>query len=135
MIRLPSLALAAAIALLAANHPAAADHSGDYANAWLGERLRHDRPNAYWTDLISRPAKRAEPPSGGPRTWEPHDQNPWANAYGTPAGNGWRSTGARPSFSGPVRMCACFLPADARSWDGGPLTEADVVRLCRAQCY
>jgi len=131
----PLLSRVAAIALLAASIPAAADYWGDYGNAMLGERLRRDRPGSFWTDLVARPANRAETTAGGPRTWVPYDQSPWANTYGTPAGSGsWPAPPVPPSV-GIVRLCACYLPADARSWDGGPLTEADVVRLCHAQCY
>ena len=135
MSRLEPLARAAAIVLLAASASAAADYRGDYANAWLGERLSRGRHDPYWTDLIARPGLRAENSSGGPRTWVPHDQSPWANAYGTPMSNAWRSTSALPHSARAVRLCACYLPADALSWDGGPLTEADIARLCRAQCY
>ena len=135
MSRFQRFAPAAAIACLLAGAPAVADYWGDYGNAWLGERLQRDRPDRFWTDMVARPAKRAQPASGGPRTWVPHDQNPWANTYGTPAGGVARFATRTPYSTGIVRLCACYLPADARSWDGGPLTEADVVRLCRAQCY
>jgi hypothetical protein len=128
-------ATAAALALLAASAPAAADLWGDYANAWLGERLRRDNPDRFWTDLVARPARAVEPASDGPRSWAAQDENPWANTYGTPAGNRKPAMTARPHWSGSVRMCSCYLPADARSWDGGPLTEADIARACRAQCY
>lgn len=132
---LPRVARAAAVACLVAGVPAFADYRSDYAEAWLGERLRHDRPERFWSDLIARPAKRAEPAAGGPRTWNPHDESPWANTYGTPMSRAWSDTVVRPRSSGVVRLCSCYLSADARSWDGGPLTDADIARLCRAQCY
>jgi len=132
---LDHLARAAALACLAASMPAAADYRSDYVEAWLGERLRHDRPQSYWSDLVSRPSKRAERGASGPSTWNPLDENPWANTYGTPMSNRWSDTIVRPLSSGVVRLCSCYLDANARSWDGAELTNADIARLCRAQCY
>jgi hypothetical protein len=107
----------------------------EYANAWLGERLWRDRPHGLWTDLVARPAVPVSPAAPGPRTWKPGDQNPWANAYGTPAEAPARGTSLRTGARYAIPVCTCYLPADARSWDGGPLTDADIVRLCRAQCF
>ena len=106
-----------------------------YAGAWIGERLRHERSASYWTDMVSRPYRAPEPAAQGPRTRDPRDQNPWANTYGTPAEGPWRSVPLAPGGRPVIRMCSCYLPSDARSWDGGPLTDADIARLCRAQCY
>ncbi len=115
---------------------ACADYYGnDYSGARLGEQLRYDRPSSYWTDMVSRPPRYVEPASRGPRTWDARDQNPWANTYGTPSESRWRSVPLAPGGRDVVRMCSCYLPSDARSWDGGPLTDADIARLCRAQCY
>jgi hypothetical protein len=115
---------------------AVADYYGEgYGSAWLGERLQRDTSSSYWTDMVSRRYWTVEPAPRGPRSWEPRDQNPWANTYGTPAENPWRGVTVGPSGRGAVRMCSCYLPTDARSWDGGPLTDADIARLCRAQCY
>ncbi len=124
--------LAAATLAAAAGWAQAGGNYSDYANAWLGEALRGD-PRGDWGDLVSRPAWPTLPKGEGPRTWRPLDQNPWANTFGTPssARPAWRP--ARES-AGIVRLCACYLPDDLRSWDGGPLTAADVARLCRAQC-
>jgi hypothetical protein len=130
-----SLATILCLGSLLGGGVALADHGEGYASAWLGERLRDDRPTRYWTDLVSRPARRAEPVPRGPRSWDPHDQNPWANTYGTPSESRWRSGFHSPGGGEVVRMCSCYLPGDARSWDGGPLTDADIARLCRAQCY
>ena len=104
----------------------------DYANAWLGERLWRDRPTGLWTELAARPAA---PATQGPRTWNPGEQNPWANTYGTPAEAQGRATGQRLRSRYAIPVCSCYLPSDARSWDGGPLTDADIARLCRAQCF
>ncbi|MBL0140991.1 MAG: hypothetical protein IPP91_02730 [Betaproteobacteria bacterium] len=134
MIRFLPLARAAAAAFLVASAPAAADYWGDYGNAWLREQLRRDNADRFWTDLVARPQRPAEYPSTGPRTWVARDENPWANTYGTPMSSAWRVTTTVPRWTGIVRLCSCYLPADARSWDGGPLTQADVVRLCNAQC-
>jgi len=134
MNRLQLLARVAAIAMAAASGPVVADYWGDYGNAWLGDQPRRDEPERFWTDLVARPP-RTEYPSSSVRTWDAHNENPWANTYGTPSGSRWRATTVRPYYLGIVRMCSCYLPADARSWDGGPLTEADITRLCRAQCY
>lgn len=138
MIRPQHLARAAAFALLAATLPAAADYpkdyADDYANNWLGDRLRRDNPERAWSDLVARPARPAEYPSSGPRTWDARDENPWANTYGKPMSNRWRAPAVQPRSPSIVRICSCYLPADARSWDGGPLTVADITRLCRAQC-
>lgn len=129
------LATVLCLGFLPGGGDALAGHGDGYASALLGERLRYDRPNAYWTDMVSRPARRAEPAPRGPRSWDPQDQNPWANTYGTPSEGPWRSVPLSPGGRDVVRMCSCYLPADARSWDGGPLTDADIARLCRAQCY
>jgi hypothetical protein len=127
-------ALIACFAALSGGGVANADRYGDYASAWLGDALRHERSTPYWTDMVSRPSWTADPAARGPRTWDPRDQNPWANTYGTPSESRGRSA---PPAGGRsvVRMCSCYLPSDARSWDGGPLTDADIARLCRAQCY
>lgn len=132
---LDPLARAFAAACLAASMSAAADYRSDYIDAWLGERLRSERPERFWSDLVSRPARPVEREANGPRTWNPRDQNPWANTYGTPMSSGWSETIVRPRSSRAVRLCSCYLSADARSWDGGPLTDADIARLCRAQCF
>jgi hypothetical protein len=106
----------------------------EYANAWLHERLWRERKERLWTDLVARPAPQASAAQPGPRTWNPSEQNPWANTYGTPTESRWQ-TAPRAYGHSAMRMCSCYLPADARSWDGGPLTDADISRLCRAQCY
>jgi hypothetical protein len=135
MKNLPHLAMAAAVAFAAASPPSQADYWGDYANAQLGDSLRASRSASFWTDLVARPSRNGEASSSGARTWVAENENPWANTYGTPSSSRWRVTRAQPYSSGIVRMCSCYLPADARSWDGGPLTQADITRLCRAQCY
>lgn len=135
MIRYPVLARAAVLAFLAGSAPAFADSYGDYANAMLGEHMRRDRSHADWRDLVARPSRYAGTRAPGPKSWTANDENPWANTYGTPQASNWRTTTLQPWSSGIVRMCSCYLPAEARSWDGGPLTEADITRLCRAQCY
>ncbi len=131
--------LAAAFLWLAA--PAAAgarDYGSEYASALLGEALRGELREASRKVPRSQETRKLAGETGGPRSWNPAEMSPWANAYGTPSAglaprvslgvlgitDGWR----------PARLCACYLPADARSWDGGPLTEADVARMCRAQC-
>jgi len=133
--RIASRIAAAAAVLLAAGTPALAGGSRDYANAWLGEQLRREIRETFWRDLVARPSRHEQSPAPGPRSWQAHDQNPWANTYGTPENNRWRSTVLGSRSPGIVRMCSCYLSADARSWDGGPLTEADITRMCRAQCY
>ena len=132
---LRSLATAAAVALAMAGPAVQADYWGEYANAQLGESLRASRSASFWTDMLARPSRNGEASPSGARTWVAENENPWANTYGTPAPSRWRVTRAPPYYPGVVRMCSCYLPADARSWDGGPLTAADVTRLCRAQCY
>jgi len=129
------LATAACLGALSGAGNAVADYYGDaYATARLGERLRYERSSRYWTDMLARPSWSVEPASRGPRSWDPSEQNPWANTYGTPTESRWQAA-PRAYGRSAMRMCSCYLPADARSWDGGPLTDADISRLCRAQCY
>jgi hypothetical protein len=132
---LSPLALAVAALAMASPPSSLADYWGDYANAQLGESLRASRSATFWTDLVARPSRNGEASSSGARSWVAENENPWANTYGTPSSSRWRVTRAQPYSSGIVRMCSCYLPADARSWDGGPLTQGDIARLCRAQCY
>lgn len=134
MIPPSTLARAAAIALALASTGAVADYWGSYPDAWLADQLARERRASAWTDLLARPARPDAYPYTGPRTWDPRNENPWANTYGTPAPSYGRKAWDRASSPGIVKFCACYLPADARSWDGGPLTEADIARLCRAQC-
>ncbi|MCM2328685.1 MAG: hypothetical protein NDI88_12415 [Lysobacter sp.] len=130
-----TLALCACLAGASAVTGALAGSPEDYANAWLGERLWRDRPKGSWTDLVARPVAPVSPAASGPRTWNPSEQNPWANTYGTPAEAPPRAARLRPGARYAIPVCTCYLPADARSWDGGPLTDADIARLCRAQCF
>jgi hypothetical protein len=113
-----------------------------YSGAHLAEQLRHERELAEWraaAALLSefrtaykRPTH--DSPSSGPTSWRAENENPWANAYGTPSSSGHvASSRALPGSA--VRLCSCYLPSDARSWDGGPLTQADIARRCRAQCF
>lgn len=132
---LPFLARAASVLLLAAGAPALADYWSDYANAALAEALRREGRESFWRDMVVRPSRHADTRVTGPRSWEATNESPWANTYGTPPRSDWRSTTLRPRGPSVVRMCSCYLSADARSWDGGPLTEADIARMCRAQCY
>lgn len=129
------LAHCACLAGVAAAAGAFAGSPEEYANAWLGERLRRDRPARMWSDLVARSATSSTPSAEGPRTWNPSEQNPWANAYGTPSEAPAQATSLRPRARYAIPVCTCYLPADARSWDGGPLTDADIARLCRAQCF
>ena len=127
--------MVAAVALAMASFPSRADYWGDYANAQMGESYRYSLSGSFWTDMVARPARTGESSTSGARSWVAENENPWANTYGTPSASRWRVTRTRPYSSGIVRMCSCYLATDARSWDGGPLTEADITRLCRAQCY
>ncbi len=141
------LLLAAALGLVASAASAAPYDSegyryGDYSGAALGEQLRREREVAQWRMVAAllgefrtayrRPA--AEPSPTGPTSWRAQNENPWANAYGTPSSPGY-STSVRTLPGSSVRLCTCYLPADARSWDGGPLTQADIARRCQAQCF
>ena len=76
-----------------------------------------------------------DPGPVGPTSWRAQNENPWANAYGTPSSPASKySTVSRVTASTTYHVCTCYIPADARSWDGGPLTQADVARRCQAQC-
>lgn len=132
---LQTLTLATAVALAMASPASHADYWGDYANAHLGDSLRASRSASFWTDMVARPSRNGEASTSGARTWVAENENPWANTYGTPAQSRWRVTRTPRYYTGIVRVCSCYLPSEARSWDGGPLTEADIARLCRAQCY
>ncbi len=116
--------------------------TGYYSGATLGEQLRRERELAEWRAVAAllgefRTAYRrplAEPSPAGPTSWRAQNENPWANAYGTPSVSGYSSS-ARNLPGSSLRLCTCYLPADARSWDGGPLTQADVARRCQSQCF
>lgn len=139
--------LAAALGLAVAG-PAAAQYGYDphafgYAQERFAEQLRHERQLSEWRVVAAilsdfrtafrRPGFEPEGPAG-PVSWRASNENPWANAYGTPSSSGPAATSRSLPGTG-VKMCSCYLPADARSWDGGPLTPADIARRCRAQCF
>lgn len=139
--------LAAAFGLVAVVASAAPYDSEGYrygysSGATLGEQLRRERELAEWRAVAAllgefRTAYRrplAEPSPAGPTSWRAQNENPWANAYGTPSVSGYSSS-ARNLPGSSLRLCTCYLPADARSWDGGPLTQADVARRCQSQCF
>ena len=136
--RIAPLARVAALAALGVAGwvpSAAAGASDDYLSALLGEQLRTERYQASRTTETRWTTKRTEAPASGVRSWNPADQNPWANAYGTPSASyPPNSVRLEAGVWRPVRLCACYLPVETRSWDGGPLTAADVARLCKAQC-
>lgn len=133
--------LAATVGLPASAHDYGFGYSYGYGSyyteSYLRERLRQD--NTYWswrsTIYERRQSGRAEPATPGVKTWNAQDENPWANAYGKPMSvTGPTYTRAVPRQYGNASLCACYLPADAKSWDGGPLTAADVSRMCKVQC-
>ncbi len=139
--------LAAAIGLAAAV-PAAAQYDSygytyGYSGYSLAEQLRRERELAEWrvvAALLSdfrtaykRPAYEPAPP--GPTSWRAQNENPWANAYGTPSSQAPKySTVSRVTANTSINVCTCYIPSDARSWDGGPLTQADIARRCESQC-
>jgi hypothetical protein len=129
-------AVALAVTALAVAPLARADSpSTEFLNALVAEQLRYELRAASRTLPPAASTRHPEPAAAGPKSWNPAERSPWANAYGTPAP--LAPVSPRIALLGvwrPVRLCSCYLPADARSWDGGPLTEADVARMCRAQC-
>jgi hypothetical protein len=142
------LAFLAAAVGVASVFPAAAQYRGDayafgYADSLFAEQLRRERQLSEWRAVSAilaedRTAFRYPGPASdapaGPTSWRAGNENPWANAYGTPSSSGqYAAVGTLPRSA--VKMCSCYLPADARSWDGGPLTPADIARRCRAQCF
>ena len=34
-----------------------------------------------------------------------------------------------------VRKCTCYLPENIRGWNGGPLTQGEIMELCWRQCF
>jgi hypothetical protein len=142
-----TIALLAASLALGAALPALAQYDSygyryGYSGANLAEQLRYEREIAEWRAVAAllsdfrtaykRPAYDSS--ASGPTSWRAQNENPWANAYGTPSSSGYAaSTRALPGSA--VKMCSCYLPSDARSWDGGPLTQADIARRCQAQCF
>lgn len=34
-----------------------------------------------------------------------------------------------------ARKCTCYLPENLRGWNGGPLTQGEIVELCWRQCF
>jgi len=139
-------AIACATLLLAAL-PAAAQYEvyfnlRDWAGAAFSETIARQREDARVREALTASYsayetayKRAGRDSApvGPTSWRAESQSPWANAYGTPSATPF-ATASRPYPQSTVRLCTCYLPADARSWDGGPLSQADIVRRCTAQC-
>jgi hypothetical protein len=135
-----SLALGAALPVLA-QYDSYGFRYG-YSASNLSEQLRYERELAEWRAVAAllsdfrtaykRPTY--DPGSTGPTSWRAQNENPWANAYGTPSSTGhFASTRTWPAPA--VKVCSCYLPSDARSWDGGPLTQAEIARRCQAQCF
>ncbi len=143
-----AFALAVPVLALALPLPAAAQYDSlgytyGHSNGLFTEQLRRERELAEWrlvASLLSdyrtafkRPSYTPAPV--GPTSWRAQNENPWANAYGTPSSPASKySTVSRVTASTTYHVCTCYIPADARSWDGGPLTQADVARRCQAQC-
>jgi len=145
------LAVLAAAAGFAASLPATAQYDSfgyTYGHSYglFTEQLRRERELAEWRlvasllseyrTAFSRPSY--DPAPAGPTTWRAKNENPWANAYGTPSSHASRhSTVSRVTAitTTTYDVCNCYIPSDARSWDGGPLTKADIARRCQAQCY
>lgn len=136
--------LALAAAGLAVALPVAAQYDSygyvyGHSTPALAEQLRRDRELAEWRLVLTvRPEYRTAfkrpsyvPAPVGPTTWRPQNENPWANAYGTPSTQGFASSSVQRHAHG---ACACYIPSDAKSWDGGPLTQADIARRCAQQC-
>lgn len=146
------LAVVAATAGFAASLPAGAQYDSfgytyGHSNGLFAEQLRRERERAEWrlvASLLSdyRTAFRRpsfDPAPAGPTSWHAQNENPWANAYGTPSSHASRhSTVSRVTATTTTtttyNVCTCYIPADARAWDGGPLTETEIARRCRAQC-
>jgi hypothetical protein len=142
-----TIAFLAATLALGAALPVAAQYDGygysfGYSGANFAEQLRHERERAEWRAVVAlladfrtayrRPA--IDTHASGPTSWRAQNENPWANAYGTPSSSGY-SASTRALSGSTVKMCTCYLPSDARSWDGGPLSPADIARRCQAQCF
>lgn len=138
--------------LAAAALPAAASdyYTRDFSNAfspylsrtYVEEQLRRERSESIyrgvvagvasqWRYTVDRVPARGD---GAQSSWNAANYSPWANAYGTPStampSNVLHRRLGVVSFS----SCNCYLPSDAKSWDGGPLTEADIARRCAQQC-
>ena len=144
------LALATAAGGLALALPSAAQYDSfgytyGHSNGLFAEQLRRERERAEWrlvASLLSdyRTAFRRpsfDPAPAGPTSWHAQNENPWANAYGTPSSHASRhSTVSRVTATTTTTysVCTCYIPADARAWDGGPLTEIEIARRCRTQC-
>ena len=95
MNRLRIAAALLAPGLLAGATASPADYWADPASPWVAERLRIERRERQWADLVVLPSRNAWS-QGGPRTWNPQEQNPWANTFGTPAEGRARATPLRP---------------------------------------
>lgn len=142
------LALATAAGGLALALPSAAQYDSfgytyGHSPSLFTEQLRRERELAEWrlvASLLSdyRTAFRRpsyDPAPAGPTSWRAQNENPWANAYGTPSSHASKySTVSRVTSTTTYNVCTCYIPSDARSWDGGPLTQADIARRCQAQC-
>ena len=142
------LAILAAAAGLVSSLPADAQYDSfgytyGHSQSLFTEQLRRERELSEWRLVASlltdyrtafkRPS--FDPAPVGPSSWRAQNENPWANAYGTPSSPASKySTVSRVTASTTYHVCTCYIPADARSWDGGPLTQADVARRCQAQC-
>ena len=137
--------LAAALPALASDY-----YTRDFSNAfsphvsraYMEEQLRRERSESIyrgvvagvasqWRYSVERIPARAE---GGPTSWSATSVSPWANAYGTPSTAAPSAVLHRRLGVVSFSSCNCYLPSDAKSWDGGPLTEADIARRCAQQC-
>lgn len=99
------------------------------ADAWFRDALRRDNPENAWCERRADRALYWERVLATSRAFDSTlGVSPFVN---TSSG---RVTLRRESRE-PVRVCACYLPENLRSWNGGPLSEQEILSLCMRQCF
>jgi hypothetical protein len=118
----------AAIGLLLAAWVAPAAYAGA-GDDWFRDALRVANPENSWPDRSVERALYWDRVLATSRAYDyAVSVSPFVNTYRG------RVT-LRADLREPVRACACYLPENLRSFNGGPLGEREIISLCMRQCF